>query len=657
MTKRFLFLFFWWLATSLIGVAQSQARYQSDCHDFALYSLKVRSQESAALTGMLPIQVTLVAHRAVSFADTLSGRVEAPGMQLSVGAPGQTQYGAPGDSSLLTAVLHYNPASLPYAPVRFSITGRPTTTAAGAHDPVTVDGYVYFTPYGTVEVWNIADFHGLRRKWITTTDPTAQRRIIARTAIPVSDIPADYVAAPNEEFREISMPGLSYTVPMLWPDSTQWLNDSTARRDGCGPLWKMFKGRIQNVRLFTWHTPDVWSGSASPVKIWLKGVEVQIKERHNAYTEHIMTVYTDNEGYLTQNGSRVFDFQQCGGIRKSHIRIYLKVLMRDQSNRLWVKDERNFQGYNDWHTHDVNLYYNSPWQVLQWSGNNELDVPYDQGGKVFTWAKWVWDYTNASLGTNYQFARGDLVVRLQHGDPGVSSFTPDWANGPLAPSVIHLREVGINREGSLIHEFGHFVMCSLQGWNLLNLPGTLLNSKHSNSYKNRNPNLTLSEGFATGFSMIMDEMTYAVLDQESGVSGSNGSYVGEHHPRVEIIDNNDYSLTHPYVAEKVLAASMLDMWDGPNNYAAFGNPKPLTSYFDLNNDHIELSFNHILRAVFDGYYPQDLVQYYSSLQAIANLDCAARVQLRDVWHYNFSNVAPNFNARDFQLLNTRVAIG
>ena len=85
--------------------------------------------------------------------------------------------------------INYSPTNLPYYPVRVTATLR--TLQAGQTKLVNHDCYIYFTPYGSAEIWDIADYKRLRRSWLIGDESAAPvRTSVARSAIPVSNIGA-----------------------------------------------------------------------------------------------------------------------------------------------------------------------------------------------------------------------------------------------------------------------------------------------------------------------------------------------------------------------------------------------------------------------------------------------------------------------------------
>ncbi|MBC7447455.1 MAG: T9SS type A sorting domain-containing protein [Hymenobacteraceae bacterium] len=280
---------------------------------------------------------------------------------------------------------------------------------------------------------------------------------------------------------------------------------------------------------------------------------------------------------------------------------------------------------------------------MSWNGGN-LTLANHTGGSAFTWAKWLWDKTNENLaGTGQQIASQHLIIKL-YSWAGTSNYS--YSSFLQAPEI-ELYGDGRYREFTVMHEFGHFVMSYLRNFTPSPGPG----GPHGSDFNNNHPDLTLTEGFADGYSFIMDEITRAALDQESG-----RGWIGEYHDRVLLADNSYTNLTHPFVAEKILGAAMLDSWDGPANYAACGNTQPAESYNDIGNDNFEMPLGEILRAIYSPSYPSDFTTYFENLQRNLAGDCVNRTRLRDLWLYNFTNVEPSVDptgtGAPFKILNT-----
>ncbi|GHV34414.1 hypothetical protein FACS1894178_1870 [Bacteroidia bacterium] len=118
-----------------------------------------------------------------------------------------------------------NTINLPYYPqsLKFYIHTDTDTT-----NSTPIIAKIYFTPYNTIEIWNIEDFYSLPREWLNEEDVAPVRSFIAKSAIPVSDIMDLSVYQKDstnwddydfDNFREIDVPGLAYRVLMSPPDS------------------------------------------------------------------------------------------------------------------------------------------------------------------------------------------------------------------------------------------------------------------------------------------------------------------------------------------------------------------------------------------------------------------------------------------------------
>ena len=258
-------------------------------------------------------------------------------------------------------------------------------------------------------------------------------------------------------------------------------------------------------------------------------------------------------------------------------------------------------------------------------GNREIALAGDQGGLTFTWIKWCKQFTQNETAVALWRT---CAVKIED-ENGTAHYSPGTRN-------IHLDRNAMMREATVMHEFGHFVMHHYHVKDL-NYPGKKV---HRLDVNNTHPLQTYKEGFADGYSFIMDEMTRSATDNESG----RGRF-GPAHPRVSIVDN----LLNPYVAEKVFGCIMLDLWDGPNNYAKYQNNSPL-AFDDFGNDNFEMSFALIMSPLTGPSTQSDIVQYYNYIMNVYNANCESKAAIRDIWYYNFSNT--NFNQNDWRILNT-----
>ena len=81
-------------------------------------------------------------------------------------------------------------------------------------------GKVYFTPYNSVEIWNLTDFYDLKRNWLAEDSIAPPRIYIHRDSIPQSNLGNDMSIYERDSatwdhwwldnFREIEIEGLAY---------------------------------------------------------------------------------------------------------------------------------------------------------------------------------------------------------------------------------------------------------------------------------------------------------------------------------------------------------------------------------------------------------------------------------------------------------------
>lgn len=139
--------------------------------------------------------------------------------------------------------------------------------------------------------------------------------------------------------------------------------------------------------------------------------------------------------------------------------------------------------------------------------------------------------------------------------------------------------IGENQETeeTVYHEFGHYLMWYMQNksW-----PNVLEASFASHSYQTNapNPKIAWTEGWADGFSLIMDAYTVR-YDGERDVDGS-GYYGNEQRTVLETaspnvkrngVSTSEFTLTKGYISEYFIATTLYDLWDSNNNLALRSN--------------------------------------------------------------------------------------
>lgn len=633
-------------------------------------SLRIKSQEITSLTGQVTIQVVVKAKRRIYFPSLpyLDGQFSA---SLFSEEPNNNSYAAPdtlevGDSLMYSITLSYDQNNLPY---------YPADVVLAFNDSLKRKAKLYFTPYGTLEVWDIGDYTTLNRTWIdpTSVETTPTRISVSQSSIPVSDLPSSGEIADDVAIYTVNVPGLAYSIPMLQPDTFNWDTgvfyspggNSKYKADGCGFWGHRFNGRISNLRLTSLHIPDgLTFNVADAVDIGLRDLEVDICVNRWP-NQVVMECTTDDEGFLVDgNGNRTIDFDFCTGSGRDEIGVFLRVRTRHPTNKseFKVKFKGGVRGFHEFQSPSIIINYNNSNRTTLNFGTNagngvrRWNVDLIDLGKVYSILRWAWHYGYLSTAGNH---KRNLKVLVDTDLEDNKAFYRRNTNNlyfamNLIDDIVNRRDMV---EFVYYHEFGHFFMYGIIGDDKWTRPSGI-SSEHSGNFNNFSDNMTMSEGTANGFAFILDEMTANVTDGESG----RGWIAYNYHAR-EVLNAN---LNTPFLSERVLARIMLDMWDGTGNNAAFGNPIGVDEeedYFDdLSNgngpqDNIELSFNTILSPFWENVgNVNDLPTYFDRL--VEKLDCQGKKDLKRLWLHNFSDHLVGANPRvgvnpdNFMFLNT-----
>ena len=606
--------------------------------------LRFHSYETSQLNGTLALQMDVATPAEPTSFEVVSVTSSAPQLVQPVPNTTASQSLTAGQTTTTDIQVSYAPAQLPYYPVRISTT-LSVGSAAGA-STITRDCYVYFTPYGSAEVWDIEDYGRLRRSWLVGNEATAPARLsVVRGAIPVSNIGPTEEAGPQDYIGMRFVEGLAYAVPMRFSSPTNSENGTPTdpqARDGCGGLGqRRYRGRIENVRVFTMHDRD----GGGRVPIALKNARVRIMRSVDAGPDiTVKQLYTDDQGFITEYGSRTVEFDHCS-INTDKIQIYLSVELIDSPEKVRIKRAWAWYSWTRIETGRQQLSYNgSTRQTLDFGsaagGTREISLDPNDAGRTFTWVKWSKQLLQQELGASADL-NTTLAIKIE--TSGRSAYYDRGTRN------IHFRTDRLGSERTAMHEFGHFAMHEMQQGNWQRETGGI----HYLTRNNKHPNTTITEGFANGFAYIMDEMTFSVLDQESGFDvGNSGAYHERRRTQLypgSALDGRDLVLNHPFVSEDILARTMLDLWDGPSNYARFSNLTP-DDFTDGGADNFEMSLSDLFRPIYTNLI-SDPVRFYNSLLLQNSGSNANRnAQMRDIWHFNFS--ATNYNLADFTILGT-----
>ncbi|WP_035557485.1 hypothetical protein [Hymenobacter sp. IS2118] len=606
--------------------------------------MRFQSYETTQLSGQLSLQLEVLPQAGqAQFA--LVAAKSSVSYLLQAALADQPAYRSLSASAATTVSirLNYSPAQLPYYPVR--VTATLATMRDGANTLINHDCYVYFTPYGSAEIWDVADYARLRRSWLVGNEATAPARLsVPRSAIPVSNIGANEEAGPQDYIGMRFVEGLAYAVPMRYASPTNSENappTDPLARDGCGLGQRRYRGRIQNVRVFTMHERD---GDGQQVPIFLKNARVRVMRSVDVGPDMtIKQLYTDDQGFVIENGSRVVEFDHCS-INTSKIQVYLSVELIDSPEKVRIKRSGAWYSWTRIETGRQQLSYSSTRQTLNFGtavgGNREISLDPNSAGRTFTWIKWSKQLLQQELGAAANFT-STLAIKIE--DPGEGAYYDRFTRN------IHFETDVLQSEETAMHEFGHFAMHEMQRSRWLSETG----GEHFLVRNNKHPNTTITEGFAGAFSYIMDEMTSSVLDQESGRGESGNGYHGRRRTQLYLAASTGFDrnldLNHPFVSEDIFARTLLDLWDGPSNYARFNNTT-LDDYTDGGNDTFEMPLVELFRPFYTSLIPDPVRFYNNLLLENTGANAARNAQLRDLWHYNFSATA--YNVADFTILGT-----
>ena len=177
---------------------QLQKHFAQYSHNSVNATAKITSKEEMTVTGSFNFTLTVKATDTMYIDDLIVGSNSFlsvfTGSNPSVAPPpiaavfGST-YLLPGQTTTATINVNHPTSNLPYYPtsVDLKVKTHKYNETENKISPVTVK--VYFTPYNSVEIWDMHDFIKLPRVWALSLATPPARVSIARTAIPASTRP------------------------------------------------------------------------------------------------------------------------------------------------------------------------------------------------------------------------------------------------------------------------------------------------------------------------------------------------------------------------------------------------------------------------------------------------------------------------------------
>ncbi len=610
--------------------------------------IKIISKEEMAVTGSFNITLNIKALGALYIDSlrigsnsffTISANNSLAKSQLAQTPYFGITYLDSNQTTTCNLAISHPTSNLPYFPEDFDLDVR-------CH---TIDGRVfyshtnvriYFTPYNSVEIWDISDFMKLPRVWAIKQGTTPVRTFIPRTAIPVSTRPS--ASAITQEwqthFQDTKVDGLPYLIEMaaVHPDTIRAfkIRDSLECIAGRGGLNKKtlfgtdFKGQVKG-KIKTKYIND----NGKTVDLFLSGIKIIAKDEDLTYDDELGTTHTDENGYFEINYN---NWQS--DLEGSTIEMYVKLYSENDIYDLDVISDTDF---DDW----FNISYKSHFWIGDVDdnentnmGERNLEGINDAPFKILHFASNAYRFSRANLNT------GDpddgLNIFLYNGE-NTSYFQPrTFAYHPY----ISLQSGDENHESVVYHEFGHFLMFCLQDYSW----ASNASAKHTLGQA-VHPSLAWTEGWASGIGAIFDTY-YRWQDKESGVYAfyyggfGDPNYINrlDMEPRFEYTHAG--SSSSGFKSEYFIATVINDLFDGPTTFpnytynfnSSFYDDKTSflsnggTNYQAGQKDDLSLSFQTICSPLTDvkiwsGFLIEDIWYYYYKLHNYANLCDAKKI--------------------------------
>ncbi|HHG83370.1 MAG TPA: hypothetical protein ENJ82_01370, partial [Bacteroidetes bacterium] len=366
--------------------------------------------------------------------------------------------------------------------------------------------YIYFTPYNTVEVWNLEDFEMLKRVWSSSEGTSLQRVYVDQQGLPVSDLSdADY-ANDSIPKRNVLVSGLAYAVPMHAVPNGNKVNAN------------LFSGTITGQV-----TADVEDDYGNNISISIWDIRVNLMENGTVIAEG----YTDEDGNFSISYT---DYSKSW----QNIHIYLNVegeneagtirlrrrIGSTRSEDLFVGSEYSHHtddvGSHDFGTFLVDNHTVKP-QLLHWANRSRQLVDSTStfvlpgsGDRLEIMPSFVGAGQAMFMPGGYQGKLIGTVLLL--GAAAGATLAPLVVAGVLAVAILVMTSnhdciyMGSDYELSenvTYHEFGHYLMWHLQNESWAPLFEASF-GHHSSTRNNKSPKLSWNEGFANGFSAIVD---------------------------------------------------------------------------------------------------------------------------------------------------------
>jgi hypothetical protein len=257
--------------------SDSKAQKPIYCHsDGPVKTLLIEvfsEEDTSTLSGQISVQFKI---KAIDTSSIDSIRLNLGDWFTSYSIGSYTSSMLENDSQTITATIYYDTNAISFYPEQVRISCYAKNNQSEQFQTVS-NVPIFFTPYNSIEIWNINDFHALPRVWCTRETPQPARVILSKDSIPISNRPIlDSNSADWEwNFQIVNLPHLAYGVEMaaVHPDTVQAAlvpNPDPA----AFAIYTTFSGTLVG-RLRAEVTNDL----GVPILMPLSGVRIQLREQ------------------------------------------------------------------------------------------------------------------------------------------------------------------------------------------------------------------------------------------------------------------------------------------------------------------------------------------------------------------------------------------
>jgi hypothetical protein len=517
--------------------------------------------------------------------------------------------------------------------------------------------YFYFTPWNTIEVYNMQTLPPDRQWLVETAIDSYQRVYIHPDSLPSEPDTTQLLC-----YKYIE--GLAYVVLVNCdttttdsivdeslmtyngydtPDSFWGANIDTILYDGMSEgIWKTFKGRITGTIVYN------YDNEGDPQRIDNNIVQIPIAKARVVIYHGIRKI---NAGFTNDTGYFDIPYEYRLPQTDGNIKVHVEVEFQDKERNklkvfynnglLW--DDKVYGFKTGKIVHNVSRGQGQPFEL------GTMIMGSHRNAHIYHWARRAYDFAKTELdGWDVDFEY--LKIRVAKNPKEDVKYGCAFRHyRSIWDGHIVLREIScLEYESTIMHEMGHYVQHIVQNkvW------ADECNGNHSFRRNNKHPNQTISEGFATAFAAIVDQRYYTD-DLEIG----HYKY-REYHPSTFDSRENINANVHQFTSEALFTYFIVDLWDSDSKITGYGFPLGTFDYpvasdiTDNDNDEVSLTFKQICRPFYENNYTssvciQDVQHYISELLLYLDPDCELRRNIKKVADINFiPDIWPTINAYD-----------